>query len=305
MNWTSANHWPIWFICAAMIASALIDWWKYKVPNRLTFPIILSGWAFGLLHTLNLHIVPGDGIGGIGAALLGTAVGGLLLIVYAIGGVGGGDVKMSMGFGAWIGAYYGVAGNCVAIVLWALAAGMIVGGIIGLGMILVRRNYRENLEHTRMILTDVAVMMSTGNLSKPAENAQARRPRWHRLPYGVPLCIGFLGYLYVAEPQLPRAGQENRHHEEMSATQVAPDPTGTLPCRTFAATSTADSFVTTKRVEVVGVGKSKIKRVGQNRSGWPSNRHVDNEKADSSGRQQWLAADQEKNADKWLDSGMG
>jgi len=28
-----------------------------------------------------------------------------------------------------------------------------------------------------------------------ADRANKRRPRWHRLPYGVPLCIGFLGYL--------------------------------------------------------------------------------------------------------------
>ena len=35
--------------------------------------------------------------------------------------------------------------------------------------------------------------------------ANQRRPRWHRLPYGVPLCIGFLGYLFVAQPALPSA----------------------------------------------------------------------------------------------------
>ena len=28
-----------------------------------------------------------------------------------------------------------------------------------------------------------------------AEKANKRRSRWHRLPYGVPLCIGFVGYL--------------------------------------------------------------------------------------------------------------
>ena len=30
------------------------------------------------------------------------------------------------------------------------------------------------------------------------EKANRRRPRWHRLPYGVPLCIGFLGYLFLS-----------------------------------------------------------------------------------------------------------
>src|SRR6516225_12438206 len=100
------NHWPLWFICVAMILAAVIDGWKLKVPNWLTFPLVLSGWGLGLLHDLGL--VPGIA-GGIGASLAGTALGfALLLPVYAIGGMGAGDVKMQMGFGSWIGAFFGL-----------------------------------------------------------------------------------------------------------------------------------------------------------------------------------------------------
>ena len=28
------------------------------------------------------------------------------------------------------------------------------------------------------------------------QKAARRRSRWHRLPYGIPLCIGFVGYLF-------------------------------------------------------------------------------------------------------------
>src|SRR5437588_955613 len=89
--------WPVLFVCAGMIACAVIDWWKFKVPNRLTFPLIVSGWLLGLLNLW--HLVPCGGQGGLGEALAGTFLAcGLLVPVYAIGDLGAGDVKMTMGF---------------------------------------------------------------------------------------------------------------------------------------------------------------------------------------------------------------
>jgi prepilin peptidase CpaA len=192
----TASQWPLIFICGAMIASAVIDWWKFKVPNWLTFPIVVSGWLLGLAHTLGWHVVAGDGAGGIGASLAGTALGFALLIpMYAIGGMGAGDVKMTMGFGSWAGAYYGLEGGlCLWVITYAFCAGAIAGGVIAVGMILVRRQFGQNLQHTRAILVD---LVSTGSLSVLAARAQERRPRWHRLPYGVPLCIGFVGYVWL------------------------------------------------------------------------------------------------------------
>jgi prepilin peptidase CpaA len=194
---SQASFWPLWFICLAMIASAIIDWWMFKVPNWLTFPVIVSGWVFGLVHTLGGHIVAGDGDGGIGGSLAGTAWGfALLLPIYAIGGMGAGDVKMTMGFGSWLGAFFGIAEGWWHILL-GFAAGAIVGGIIALVMMAVRGQYRENLQHTQSILLD---LFTAGSISKVSAKAKERRPRWHRLPYGVPLCIGFVGYLWLAHP---------------------------------------------------------------------------------------------------------
>lgn len=208
MYFLHAQYWPILFICAAMLASAIIDWWKFKVPNVLTMPVIVLGWLFGLLHNFDIHIVPGDGVGGIGASLAGTGVGSLLLLAYIIGGMGAGDVKMCMGFGAWVGAFYGITegepgtaqGQALWIILYAQFAGILVGGVIGMFMILLRMEFKKNVEHAKAIVMDA---VTTGSISKMAERANERRPRWHRLPYGVPMCIGFLGYLYWMEPELP------------------------------------------------------------------------------------------------------
>ena len=189
----SVDNWPVLVISVGMLVAAIIDWWKFKVPNKLTFTIIATGWMLGLANTFGL----GAGEGGIGSALFGTFLGFILLIpVYAIGGMGAGDVKMTMGFGSWIGAFYGINTGAdvdgASIIFWAFCCGVIAGGVIGLGMILVRGQFQQNAQHVREIVGD---MFKAKNIGEVADKANARRPRWHRLPYGVPLCIGFLGYL--------------------------------------------------------------------------------------------------------------
>src|SRR5437016_2490354 len=118
------SNWPLWFVCVAMIVAAVIDGWKLKVPNWLTFPLVISGWLLGLCH--NLELLPeSTGVGGIGASLAGTFLGFILLYpVFAIGGMGAGDVKMQMGFGSWIGAFYGLSATdsqpgALSIIFWA------------------------------------------------------------------------------------------------------------------------------------------------------------------------------------------
>src|SRR5262245_21789275 len=192
------STWPLWFICAAMIVAAVIDGWKLKVPNWLTFPLILSGWALGLIHDIGW--LRGTGEGGIGASLAGTALGfALLFPVYAIGGMGGGDVKMQMGFGAWIGAFYGLSaskvepqhGGALWIIFIAFCVAALLGGVIALGMIFFRGQLRKNLANSREILGDLFGQGVGG----AADKAATRKPRMHLLPYGIPLCLGFISYL--------------------------------------------------------------------------------------------------------------
>ena len=63
---------------------------------------------------------------------------GLLVWLYAIGGVGAGDVKMQMGFGAWVAPIYGWEAG-FEIVLWGWIFGVIVGGVISVYHDLVER----------------------------------------------------------------------------------------------------------------------------------------------------------------------
>jgi prepilin peptidase CpaA len=187
------NLGPLVVVCAGMVLAAVIDGVAFKVPNWLTLSLVLSGWTLGLLHSFQVPIDAGQG--GIGSSMLGTLVGfGLLFPMLAIGGMGQGDVKMQMGFGAWVGAYF-PASAAALIVLWAFCLGAIIGGIFGLVIMFVRRQFHKNARNFREIVTDLQVMVTVGP-GAAAERANQRRKEWVRLPYGVPLCVGFLGYLW-------------------------------------------------------------------------------------------------------------
>ena len=59
-------------------------------------------------------------------------------------------------------------------------------------MIVIRGKYKQNLENARAILGD---LLRAKGVEDVAEKAKERKPRMHLLPYGIPLCIGFVAYL--------------------------------------------------------------------------------------------------------------
>lgn len=198
----TVNYAPVVVICFGMILAAFIDGWAYKVPNWVTLPLIVSGWLLGLTHDLGWTWVDA-GTGSFGNAFWGTAMGfGLLFPILAIGGVGAGDVKMQMGFGAWVGAYFG-SGEALGsdqlywanVLLWSFFCGAIAGGLFGMAMILIRRQFKQNASMVAEIFMDLQLFLS-GQGTLASKRANARRSRWVKLPYGIPLCTGFLFYLW-------------------------------------------------------------------------------------------------------------
>ncbi|MBM3983177.1 MAG: prepilin peptidase [Planctomycetes bacterium] len=200
---TGLNAGPLVVIGFGMILAAFIDGWALKVPNWITLPLVLSGWALGALH--DFGVATDAGTGGFGLAFLGTVLGFVLLFpMLAIRGVGEGDVKMQMGFGAWAGAFFGTGATTAAaggaplhglgVVFWAFVFGAVVGGAFGMVIILMRRKFRDNAGIVREIMSDLQ-LFGTGNISAATKQSEARRKRWVKLPYGIPLCVGFLMYL--------------------------------------------------------------------------------------------------------------
>jgi prepilin peptidase CpaA len=64
--------------------------------------------------------------------------------------------------------------------------------VLAVVMIAVRGKFRENLANARAIVGD---LLAPTRIGAAAEKAAKRKPRMHLLPYGIPLCLGFLGFL--------------------------------------------------------------------------------------------------------------
>jgi prepilin peptidase CpaA len=168
------EHWHIWLVTITLIVAAVIDGWKLKVPNLITFPLVLSGWLYsGVAH----------GWEGLGYSLLGTAVGlGLLLPAYCIGGMGAGDVKLLAGVGAWVWS---------TVTLYAFCVSAVVGGVIALAMVLYRKGWRKHRAQFEVILTEILTIRDPNQLSAIAAE---RKSSMLLLPYGIPLAIGTIFY---------------------------------------------------------------------------------------------------------------
>jgi prepilin peptidase CpaA len=168
------DKWPIWLVSAVLVVAAVIDGWKLKVPNWITFPMVISGWIYSFAAF---------GWEGLGASLIGTCVGlGLLLPLYAIGGMGAGDVKLLAGVGAWV---WGT------VTFYAFCLSAVVGGVIALGMVLYRRSWRKHRDQFMVIVGEI---LTTKNPSELAEAAAERKSSMLLLPYGIPIAIGTIAY---------------------------------------------------------------------------------------------------------------
>jgi prepilin peptidase CpaA len=171
-----AENWPVWLVTITLIVAAVIDGFELKVPNWITFPMILSGWLYSLTFGWEVF----------GWSMFGTLVGLVLLLpAYAIGGMGAGDVKLLAGVGAWV---YGVH------TFYAFCISAIVGAVLAVLMVLARRAWKRHYNQFHMILGEIMTIRNPNELS---EIAAQRKSSMLLLPYGIPIAIGTIAYFAV------------------------------------------------------------------------------------------------------------
>ena len=175
------ENWPVWVVSVTLVVAAVIDGWKLKVPNWITFPMIIAGWVYSAAFS------PFAGWEGLMYSLIGTAVGlALLLPAYAIGGMGAGDVKLLAGVGAWV---------WPTVTIYAFAVSAIVGGLIAIVMVLIRRGWNKHQGQFWMICSEILTVKDPEKLSAIAAQ---RKSSMLLLPYGIPIAIGTIAYFVAA-----------------------------------------------------------------------------------------------------------
>ncbi len=189
---TTANTVLTISLLAFTSVAALVDVRTKKLPNRLVVPVFFAGLLF--------HIVFGAidaGFLGAGRGLLyslaGFGVGfGVLLVLWLIGGGGGGDVKYMGALGAWLGP------ALTAYVL--MGAGLLVA--MGSVLVLVTQVFRLGMTRTKQRYLAAAQSTRGGKGKRKAkrerpEERQARAVRRRLLPFAVPAALATWGVLLV------------------------------------------------------------------------------------------------------------
>ncbi|PYO44277.1 MAG: prepilin peptidase [Deltaproteobacteria bacterium] len=146
-----------------------------RVPNLVS----VSGMLAGMVLNSGYF-----GAAGLFSSLAGALVMvALLLGPFALGGVGGGDVKMMAAVGAFLGP---------RLALVALGSGMVLGGAVTAVQLTGRGRLREKLAATGRMLAAAMAARSLAPLRISAGDGRAVA-----LPYTLPLALGTAAALVV------------------------------------------------------------------------------------------------------------
>ncbi len=168
---------PFWAVtCGILVPGVLwaswIDYSERRVPNWLNASLIVLGFAVQAYF---------HGLSGVWVGLGGLAVGfGVLIIPWAMHGMGAGDVKLMAAIGVWFGPW---------MTLVSFAAGAIIGGIIALIMIAAGKKVASAWRNLGIIMVKCS---SRDTAFSEFGSAHSFGSSSALLPYGVPLTIGSL-----------------------------------------------------------------------------------------------------------------
>ena len=158
-----------------------------KLPNMLTVPACLAGIVF---HAARGAVDGGwSGLGqGLIFSLGGFATGfGILLVLWLIGGGGGGDVKFMAALGAWLGAW-------PTLLVLIVSAVLVLFGSLG---ILAYQAIASGVGRTKRRFVDIP-QKATAASGAAGGTVQARAAR-RLMPFGVPVALATWGVLAFQE----------------------------------------------------------------------------------------------------------
>jgi prepilin peptidase CpaA len=163
------------FVGAMLLLACIWDLRTRRIPNALTFSAIVAALVF--------HAVTG-GLNAAGWSLVGCFLGALLFFpMFALRGMGAGDVKLLAAVGAWLGP------SQVAV---AALATSIAGGVIAIVVALGHGYLKTAALNLWMLLMHWRV----GGV-RPLQEVTLQGTRGPRLAYAFPVAVGTVVTLWL------------------------------------------------------------------------------------------------------------
>lgn len=192
---------PLIAVAAVTLFAAVTDVRRFKVPNKLTFPALLLGLVCSSLL---------GGFMGLGISFLGAVTGfAVLLVFYALGGVGAGDVKLFTALGSWLGP---------RLTIEVFVASAIAAGIYALVLVILQDGlglaFFRFVELGRALLTPRSWGVPRAEVRREVSRPDRRR---RLVPFAAMTCLAF--FVTLAHRQLEPA---QGHHESDLASNGRP-----------------------------------------------------------------------------------
>src|SRR5262249_28420589 len=154
---------PASIVLFASLVAAVMDVWKFKVYNALTMPLLLAGLIY--------HAAAG-GIHGLQESLTGLLFGfAVLIVVYAMGGMGAGDVTLMAAVGAWLG---------MPLTFYVFVMSAMASGLYAAILILSSGNLRETWIELQIVLFRIMAFGQYLGADGRLEAEMKRHDRHHR-----------------------------------------------------------------------------------------------------------------------------
>lgn len=160
------------FIGAVLVAflGAITDIHRARIPNWLTYTAVIAA----LILRASLMRWSGLASGAIGILI----AGGAFCVLFILGAMGGGDMKMMAAIGAWVGSRH---------ILTVMVAIGLAGGVLALVSMVFNKNLIQTVRNTVRL---IAYRFTSGLQPHPEMNIQAYGSR--RVPFGVAIALGTL-----------------------------------------------------------------------------------------------------------------
>jgi prepilin peptidase CpaA len=163
------------YVVSSALAACFLDLRTRRIPNLLTVPFGIAGVLFQ---------IQAAGLAGAASGLAGAATGlALFFPLFALGGMGAGDVKLMAALGAWL----GPAGAA-----WTAIYAALAGGVMAVVVALARGYLRTALEN---IWTLLGFWRFAG--IRPLDGVTLATSKSPRLPYALPITAGLFVTLWL------------------------------------------------------------------------------------------------------------